>query len=45
MWPLDDRGPCDANDRSVVLWVEYAGRGLMLAADIEAAAERGVLRR
>jgi competence protein ComEC len=42
LWPSDERGDCDANDRSVVISLEYAGRSVLLTGDIEAAAERHV---
>ncbi len=45
LWPLDDSGPCDSNDRSVVLWIEHGGHAVILAGDIEAAAEKGVISR
>ncbi len=38
--PREADGACDANDRSVVLSIRYAGRGVLLAGDLEAAGEQ-----
>jgi competence protein ComEC len=42
LWPTDGGGACDANDRSIVVSVEYAERAVLLTGDIEAPAERRV---
>jgi competence protein ComEC len=44
LWPSDRAGDCDENDRSVVVAVEFAGRRLVLAGDIEAKGEAGLVR-
>ncbi len=44
LWPNDDDGACDENNRSVVVAVEYAGRRLLLSGDVEAEAEAALVR-
>ncbi len=45
LWPADDRGRCDDNDRSVVLAISFAGRRLLWTGDVEAEAERSLVAR
>jgi competence protein ComEC len=39
LWPRDDSGLCNDNDRSVVLRIDFSGRAVLLTGDIEARAE------
>jgi competence protein ComEC len=43
LWPRDASGDCSQNDRSVVLRLDFAGRGLVIGGDIEAVAERALV--
>lgn len=43
LWPVWTEGPCAGNNESLAFRVEFAGRSVLLAADIEAQAERGIL--
>jgi competence protein ComEC len=43
LWPRESSGDCAQNDRSVVLRADFAGRGILIGGDIEAAGERALV--
>jgi competence protein ComEC len=44
LWPRDDAGACDENNRSVVVAVDFANRRVLLSGDVEAEAEAALVR-
>lgn len=44
LWPQDEAGACDENNRSVVVAVRFANRRVLLSGDVEAEAEAALVR-
>jgi len=45
LWPPSSDGACNANDRSLVIAVHFAGHAVLLTGDVEAGAELALARR